>query len=206
MAQEDTVVSPLATPPITVFNVLVGLSLLLVDVALSSYFKLGLSKDLLVAAARCVVQLSLLGVVLESVFEAQSPLAVAGLALALILLGAQEVTFTRSKRRTDGLFFSTIVSLLTSVAPIAIIGSKFGIVHKPFWSPQSFIPILGMLCGSAIGGAAVAINYVTREVVENRDKLETYLAHGSSRMEACMPMAAEALKVSLLPTINQMAV
>lgn len=204
MTEQD--LSALATPPVTVFNVLVGFSLLLLDVGLSSYFKLGLSKDLLIAAARCVIQLSLLGVVLESVFRAQSPLAVVGLGLALLVLGAQEVTFTRSKRRTNGLFLSMLVSLIISVAPVAIIGSKFAIVRKPFWSPQTFVPILGMLCGSAIGGAAVAVNYVTREVVENRDKLETYLAHGSSRMEACMPMAAEALKVALLPTVNQMAV
>ena len=195
-----------ATPHISIANVGVGFSLLLLDICLSSYFQLGLSRDLLIAAARCVVQLSLLGVVLESVFSAQNPLAVVGLGTALLVLGAQEVTFTRSKRRTKGLFSSMVVSLLISVAPVAIIGSKFAIVRKPFWSPQTFIPILGMLCGSAIGGAAVAVNHVTREVVENRDKLETYLAHGSSRMEACMPMAAEALRVALLPTINQMAV
>ena len=64
----------------------------------------------------------------------------------------------------------------------------------------------GMLAGSAIGGSAVAVNYVTREVVENRDKLETYLAHGASRAEACLPLASEAVKIALLPTINQMSV
>jgi len=63
-----------------------------------------------------------------------------------------------------------------------------------------------MITGNAVGGSAVAINYLTKEVVDNRDKLETYLAHGASRVEACLPLAREALKVALLPTINQMSV
>ena len=64
----------------------------------------------------------------------------------------------------------------------------------------------GMLTGSAISGSAVAVNYISKEIVVNRDKLETLLAHGASRSEACIPLARDALKLSLLPTINQMSV
>lgn len=41
---------------------------------------------------------------------------------------------------------------------------------------------------------------------ENRDKIETYLAFGASRFEACKPIAIEGLRLALLPTINQMSV
>lgn len=41
---------------------------------------------------------------------------------------------------------------------------------------------------------------------ENRDKVETYLAFGASRFEACKPIAIEGLRLALLPTINQMSV
>jgi len=39
---------------------------------------------------------------------------------------------------------------------------------------------------------------------ENRDKVEMYLAFGASRLEACKPIATEALRLALTPTINQM--
>lgn len=39
---------------------------------------------------------------------------------------------------------------------------------------------------------------------ENRDKVETYLAFGASRLEACQPVAKEALRLALTPPINQM--
>jgi len=41
---------------------------------------------------------------------------------------------------------------------------------------------------------------------DNKDKVETYLAFGASRFEACRPIATEALKVALTPNLNQMSV
>lgn len=38
----------------------------------------------------------------------------------------------------------------------------------------------------------------------NRDKVEVYLAYGATRMEACKPIAIEALRLALTPVINQM--
>ena len=39
---------------------------------------------------------------------------------------------------------------------------------------------------------------------ENRDKVETYLAFGATRFEACKPIATDALRLALTPNINQM--
>ena len=39
---------------------------------------------------------------------------------------------------------------------------------------------------------------------DNRDKVETYLAFGASRFEACSPVARDALRLALTPTINSM--
>ena len=39
---------------------------------------------------------------------------------------------------------------------------------------------------------------------ENRDKVEIYLALGATRIEACRPIAIQALKLALTPPINSM--
>ena len=39
---------------------------------------------------------------------------------------------------------------------------------------------------------------------ENRDKVEIYLAFGATRIEACRPIAIQALKLALMPTITSM--
>jgi ABC-type iron transport system FetAB permease component len=66
------------------------------------------------------------------------------------------------------------------------------------------VPILGMILGNAISAIGVGINTVHKEFSENRDKVETYLAMGASRFEAVKPVGVEALKLALLPTVNQM--
>jgi ABC-type iron transport system FetAB permease component len=63
-----------------------------------------------------------------------------------------------------------------------------------------------MLLGNAISAIGVAWNTVQKEFADNRDKVETYLAMGASRFEACKPIACEALKLALLPTVNQMSI
>ena len=81
-----------------------------------------------------------------------------------------------------------------------------------------------MLCGQCVAGIVVAISYILKEFQyvhigsyfiqlhvhaielsrENRDKVEIYLAFGATRIEACRPVAIQALKLALMPTINSM--
>lgn len=94
---------------------------------------------------------------------------------------------------------------------------------EPFWQPEQYseslrcifyhisqritsdlVPIVGMLAGSTISGMVVALTAILREVQENRDKVETYLAFGASRIEASMPIAQQALLIALTPVVNQM--
>lgn len=63
-----------------------------------------------------------------------------------------------------------------------------------------------MILGNAISAVGLAVNNVHKEFAENKDRIETYLAMGASRFEACQPVAVEALKMALLPTVNQLSV
>ena len=78
-----------------------------------------------------------------------------------------------------------------------------------------------MLCGNCVAGIVVAVSYILKEFQyvhslfsfifmrlkfqrENRDKVEIYLAFGATRVEACRPIAIQALILALTPTINNM--
>lgn len=63
-------------------NVALALSFVLFDTAVSAFYRLGISSSLLTAALRCIVQLSIMGLVLQNIFETKSPWGVAGLARA----------------------------------------------------------------------------------------------------------------------------
>ncbi|KAF8072215.1 UPF0014-domain-containing protein [Lyophyllum atratum] len=187
-------------------NVGLGFSFILFDVVVSTSLGLGIERSLFTAAVRCVLQLAVVGVLLQQVFAARNPWAVGSIALLLNLLGTLEIVANKSKRRYQHMFPSVLVGMLGSTIPISIIGTRFAMSVEPFWEPIQYIPIVGMLCGSTISGIVVCVSYVLKELQENRDKVEMYLAFGASRMEACKPIAREALKLALTPVINQMSV
>ncbi|KAG7100146.1 hypothetical protein E1B28_001925 [Marasmius oreades] len=187
-------------------NVAFAFSFILVNAFLSTVFRLDIGFSLITAAIRCIVQLALVGTILQKVFEADNPWAVAAIALLLNLLGTVEVVANKSKRRHNHIVPSVLIGLLGSTIPISVIGSRFAMSEERFWKPSQYIPVVGMLCGNTISGVVVSLNYVLKEIDENRDRIETYLAFGASRVEATQPIVKEALLFALTPTINQMSV
>lgn len=119
-------------------------------------------------------------------------------------------------------FPAVLLAMLVSTLPISMITTSFIMPVEPFWRPEQYseyrvwgyysvvnltllkVPIAGMLVGSTISGMVVALTVVLQELQENRDKVETYLAFGASRMEASKPIAQQALYTALTPVVNQM--
>ena len=67
-------------PLLTWSNVVLAFSFVVFDAVLSSAYRLGISNSLISAAFRCVVQLSVMALVLESIFKTKNPYGIVGLA------------------------------------------------------------------------------------------------------------------------------
>ena len=72
--------------------------LVLANAGLSLALNLGLTRRMLVATVRMVVQLSLVGLVLKSLFAAASPWLTAFVALAMILFAGREIMARQEKQ------------------------------------------------------------------------------------------------------------
>jgi uncharacterized protein (TIGR00245 family) len=96
------------------------------------------------------------------------------------------------------MYMSTIV--------VASIGSRYAFMVEPFWKPQKFVPIVGMLLGNTMAGIAVGTNICLSQLWEGKNKVEQKLAFGATRWEAVRPVVIEALRLAMLPTINAMSV
>lgn len=154
---------PSPTIHLTWANVGVAIAFLLVDASLSAYFRLGLSKSLLVAATRCILQLYLMSLVLDKIFAANSPWGVAGLALILNLLSAYEITLNKAKRRYEGMFMVSLASTSISCVPLFAIASRFAMSSEPWWAPSKYVPALGMGLGNAISSITIATSFTLEE-------------------------------------------
>ncbi|ORX95816.1 UPF0014-domain-containing protein [Basidiobolus meristosporus CBS 931.73] len=197
---------PQPDEPLAWSNVGIATGLLLINGAISLYMGLRLEKSLIISGVRSVVQLTLMGMILEDVFKTKNPFIIFGMAGVLVLLGAYETTFNKSKRRHSGMFISVLISMFCSTLLIGLIGNAFAMNVSPVWTAHKFIPTLGMLLGNCMTGMALGISSCLNQFCDNKERLEMSLGLGASRWEAGRPVAVEAIRVAMLPTINSMSV
>ncbi|KAJ2522630.1 hypothetical protein H4217_000629 [Coemansia sp. RSA 1939] len=194
------------SPALSWGNVEIAALMLVFNVGVSTWLGLGLSGGLIVASIRCVVQLTALGFVLNQIFMTQNPVYIFGMALALGLLASAEVTFWRAKRTFPGMFPGTLAAIMGSALTVALLGNAYSLKMEPVYTAQKFIPTIGMLFGNCMIGVSIGLTSVMESLETHRDRAETVLCYGASRWEAIRPVARDALRAAMLPTITNMSI
>lgn len=180
-------------------------SLVLANFAFSVLLRLGLAKSLLLASVRMVVQLILVGFILAWVFALKAPLPVIGIGVVMAgLAGVSAVR--RTKRRFPGVYWNSLLSILT--ASFAVTGaSLLGIINvHPWFEPRYAIPLLGMVLGNILNGVSLALDRFMEGVAREHAVIESELAVGATRWEAARPLIGDSLRTGMIPTINAMMV
>jgi len=173
--------------------------------ALSWSLQLGIEKTLFIAAIRSVIQLTLLGMVLQQVFS-QTSLPLIGLITLVMLVVAGYEVMARQTRRFSGWWGMGIgtSSMFISSFSIGILAVTTIVNVDPWYTPQYFIPLLGMLLGNTMNGIAISLNNLTRITYDQRGQIEARLMQGHHWHQAILPVRREALKSGLIPIINSM--
>jgi putative ABC transport system permease protein len=191
--------------PLSTWDLVAAALLVLLLAALSWRLKLGQERQLLIAAARSVVQLTLLGLVLKVVFAQQAFGWVALIWLVMLAVAGWEV-LARQKRRYRGWWSYGIgsASMFLSSFSITVLALAAIINVEPWYLPQYSIPLLGMLLGNTMTGIAVSLDNLTRSMWERRGAIEARLMLGHDWHEAVGELRREALRSGLIPIINAM--
>jgi putative ABC transport system permease protein len=172
--------------------------LVLIAVAIASWQRLGISRDIAVAALRAFVQLLAVGAVLAWLF-AQAGLggAVAWI-LVMTLIAAGE-----SRRRGAGIpmaYRSALLGIGVGTAATLGVLVLFGIVST---EPAVIIPIGGMVVSGAMQAASLTLASLRRSAVDNRPAVEAALSLGLSRQAAFAREARTAVRTAIVPTVDQ---
>jgi len=180
--------------------------LVLALAALSWRLRLGVERQLLIAALRSILQLLLLGLVLNTLFSQRAPLPILALALFMLMVAGYEV-MARQKRRFRGPWGIGIgtLSMFISSFSITLLAVHLVVRVDPWYTPQYLIPLLGMLLGNTMSGMAIALDSLTREAWQQRGMIEAQLMLGENWDQAIREIRRDALRSGLIPIINAMA-
>lgn len=193
-------------PDLSWWNVLDASTFVLIAAAVSLLLGTRLELSLVISAIRCVVQLSLMGLVLDDVLRTENVGVVIAMSIVFVLLGSYETVFNRTKKTFKGMFPIMFVILLTSNLFITYIGAAFVLKSDPFWDPPTFIPVVGMLMGNSMSSVAMATERCLDQFSAHAPVLETRLSFGASRYEASLPLAVEAIRIAMIPVFTQLSV
>ena len=187
------------------FDLALAACLVLVHAALSLALSLGLGRMLVIAVARMVIQLALLALVLQYLFETVSPWLT--LLAALVMIGfAGHEAVARLSRKFSGPWghgISTASVLLAAMLIMTYVLTT-QVQPEPWYNPRYAIPLLGMLLGNTMTGIALGLNTLTATASRERAAIEAQLTLGATIWRAMRPTLREAMRSGLIPIINAM--
>lgn len=187
------------------WDLALGAGFVLLNAGLSAMLGLGLARTMLVAAARLVVQLTLVGLVLRTVFGLGAPGPVLGVVAVMTLAATYEIG-ARQERPLRGPWRSALGGFVTAGATaVAVVVGLAAFRPQPWWDPHALIPLSGIVLGSVMSGVAIGLNGFTGAVRRERAAIEARLALGATRDEALAPLVRSAIRAGLIPVLNQMA-
>ena len=186
-------------------QVAIAAALILISGAVSLALQLGLEKRLLIASVRTVVQLLLIGLVLEWIFKVAQWPAVLGIMLVMTLIAGVSAV-RRTERRYRGVWLDSVLSIMASSWIIAAIALVAIIRVHPWYQPQYAIPLLGMILGNTLNGISLGLERFGEELAARRDQVETLLALGATRWEAARTAIQKAVRTGMVPMINSMMI
>jgi putative ABC transport system permease protein len=174
-------------------------------IALSLWQRLALEWQLILATGRSLLQLIVVGYIIAAIFDLNHPIPVL-LILGVMLTIAAIVAGNRISKRINGLFTLVWVSMFVSTALTLSYVLMLIIQPETWYSPQYLIPLTGMVLGNSMNAAALAGERLASLIKHNRLEVETHLCLGATPEEAISVYRKEAIRISLIPTLNQMMV
>ncbi|MBS3770975.1 MAG: ABC transporter permease [Bacteroidales bacterium] len=193
------------TLDINYINLFMGYLLVLIPVIIFYHYKTGLIKDSLIAVARMTVQLLVVGLYLEVLFEYNKTW-INSLWWIIMVAIATFTIIRRAYLNRRYFFIPLAVSLLIS---LAIVDAYFlGIVIDLdyFFDARYFIPISGIILGNCLKTNILGLNTFYKAIRQEKVRYRYYLANGATQGEALAPFMREALKTAFNPLIATITV
>ncbi|PRR78312.1 hypothetical protein CLLI_17390 [Clostridium liquoris] len=184
---------------LSISSLIIASSLIFISLFFSYYQKLNLEKETIIGVIRAIVQLTIVGYLLNFIFGLKNPF----FTTLLLLFMTINASFNASKRGKgikNGFLISFIAIAIGAFITLFILVASDAIKYEAY----QIVPIGGMI----ISNAMVAIGLCYKQLLDNfknkREEVETKLALGADILPSSIEIIRDSIKTGMLPTIDSM--
>ncbi|KAJ7519166.1 hypothetical protein O6H91_17G077700 [Diphasiastrum complanatum] len=176
---------------------LAALVIVVLAVLMSFFQKLDLEKEMIYSIFRAFVQLSIIGFVLEFIFQ-QNHVFYIFLAYIFMVLVAGYTAGKRAKHVPKGAYIAGASILAGTFLTMIML-----VLLRVFpLTPRYAIPVTGMMVGSAMTVTGVTLKRLRDDLRLQQNQVETALALGATPRQATHKQVKRALVVALSPVLD----
>lgn len=181
----------------SIMSLIIASVLILIPIGISYKQEIGLEKEIIVSILRAIVQLVIVGYILDVIFGLEKPIFTIILVLVMIVNAAYN-----TKKRGEGIknvvwisFFSILIGTSITLAVLVFSG-----VIK--FTPNEVIPISGMVVSNSMIAVGLSYRSLISYFKDRRSDVEVKLSLGADIKEASKDIIRESIKVAIIPTID----
>lgn len=169
----------------------------LIPLFLSKTFKLDLEKDTIIATVRSIIQLLIVGYLLQYVFDAENMIYM--ILMVALMIGAATQNARKKGATIKGITWKLVITYV--FVELLTQSILLGLNITPA-TPQYIIPLSGMVVGNSMVLSILFLNRFTAEVETHQNETELILSLGGTPKQAIHRQLINSIKASTIPTIE----
>lgn len=179
-------------------SLILSTALLFIAIFISYKEELGLNKDIIVAGVRAVIQLFIIGFILEYIFEVNHIVLTLAM-VAFIISNASYNSHQRSEQMSNSLFisFAAIGTGTIATLTILVLTGAIDLV------PSQVVPITGMIASNAMVGVGLTFRSLNTQFKDHQQQIQEMLSLGATPKQASKDIISESIKNGLAPTVDR---
>lgn len=181
----------------SIISLFIASTLVIIPIFISYKEKLGLEKEIVVSILRAIVQLIIVGYILDVIFGLKNPICTLILILIMIVNAA-----VNTKKRGRGINKAVTISFVSILIGASVTLSILVISGVIKFSPNEIIPIAGMIISNSMIAIGLSYTNLNNSFKNKREEVEVKLSLGADVKEASKSILRDSVKVAIIPTID----
>lgn len=182
---------------ITNSSLLISSSLVLISILFSHSQNLKLERETIIGVVRAIIQLTIVGYLLNYIFGLENPIFTT-LLLLFMTFNASYNASKRGKVIRNGTLISFISIGVGTISTLTILLLSGAIKYEPY----QIIPVSGMIISNSMVALGLCYRQLGADFKNKREEIETKLSLGADILPSSIEIIRNSIKTGMLPTID----